>query len=112
MMDAAQHGSGTSQVHDGPVANRVLEIVNKRGLHARASAKFVKCAECFDADITVSKDGQNVCGTSIMGLLTLGASLGCSIQVSASGPDAEKAIEAIGRLVDSGFGEDCCAPKA
>lgn len=112
MMDAGQHGSGTTGTPKGPVANRVLEIVNKRGLHARASAKFVKCAECFDADITVSKDGQNVCGTSIMGLLTLGASLGCSIAVSASGPDAEKAIEAIGRLVDSGFGEDCCAPKA
>ncbi|MEM1046912.1 MAG: HPr family phosphocarrier protein [Pseudomonadota bacterium] len=111
-MDAGQHGAGTPRTPEGPVANRVLEIVNKRGLHARASAKFVKCAECFDADITVSKDGQNVCGTSIMGLLTLGASLGCSIAVSASGPDAEKAIEAIGRLVDSGFGEDCCAPKA
>ncbi len=112
MMDAGRHGSEPSTAPDGPVANRELEIVNKRGLHARASAKFVKCAECFDADITVSKDGQNVCGTSIMGLLTLGASLGCSIVVSATGPDAKEAVDAIGRLVDSGFGEDCCAPKA
>ena len=85
-----------------------LEIINKRGLHARASAKFVKCAECFKADITVTKDGQSVCGTSIMGLLTLGASPGCYIDVSADGTDSEEALAALSRLVRSGFGEECC----
>jgi len=86
----------------------LLEIVNKRGLHARASAKFVKCAELFEAEVTVSKDGQRVCGTSIMGLLTLGASAGCVIEVSASGQDSSEAIAALTRLVTSGFGEECC----
>ncbi|MEM8811865.1 MAG: HPr family phosphocarrier protein [Pseudomonadota bacterium] len=90
-------------------AARILKIINKRGLHARASAKFVKCAECFKADVTVSKDGQSVCGTSIMGLLTLGASMGCTIDVTARGTDAEEAVAALARLVDSGFGEECCA---
>lgn len=85
-----------------------LKIINKRGLHARASAKFVKCVECFHAKITVTKDGQSVCGSSIMGLLTLGASVGCTIEVSASGTDSAEALAALTRLVDSGFGEECC----
>lgn len=85
-----------------------LKIVNKRGLHARASAKFVKCVECFNASVTVTKDGQNVCGTSIMGLLTLGASAGCFIHVSACGDDAAEALAALTRLVENGFGEECC----
>ena len=85
-----------------------LKIINKRGLHARASAKFVKCVECFKAAIVVSKDGQSVCGTSIMGLLTLGASAGYVIDVSATGEDAEEALAALTRLVESGFGEECC----
>lgn len=87
---------------------RLLKIINKRGLHARASAKFVKCVECFNAKVNVTKDGQNVCGTSIMGLLTLGASAGCSIHVSASGTDAAEALAALTRLVENGFGEECC----
>jgi len=86
-----------------------LKIINKRGLHARASAKFVKCVECFQAKVTVTKDGQSVCGSSIMGLLTLGASVGCTIEVSASGTDSAEALAALTRLVDSGFGEECCA---
>lgn len=99
----------SAQHHDTGAARRCrLEIVNKRGLHARASAKFVKCAECFDAEITVSKDGQSVCGTSIMGLLTLGASPGCFIDVSAKGLDADEALAALTRLVETGFGEECC----
>ncbi len=83
-----------------------LTIVNRRGLHARASAKLVKLVETFDADVNVSKDGQTVGGTSIMGLMMLAASTGCSIHVSVSGADAEAAIAAISELVQSGFGEE------
>ena len=84
---------------------RTFEIVNRRGLHARASAKFVRCAEAFDADVTVSKGGQSVGGTSIMGLMLLAAAPGCSIDVSATGPEAGEALDALGTLVSQGFGE-------
>lgn len=87
-------------------AIKVLKIPNKRGLHARASAKFVKCVEAFDVDIRVSKDGHMVGGTSIMGLMMLAASQGSSIHVSASGPQATEALAALDALVGSGFGED------
>ena len=83
-----------------------LFICNSRGLHARASAKFVKCAEQFVAEITVSKDGQSVPGTSIMGLMMLGAQPGSSIAVEASGPQAAEALDALKQLVDGKFGED------
>jgi len=86
--------------------SRLIKIINKRGLHARASAKFVKCVEAFDADIRVSKDGHVVGGTSIMGLMMLTASPGCTIHVSATGPQAEEALEAVQQLVDDKFGED------
>lgn len=82
-----------------------LTIVNRRGLHARASAKLVKLVETFNADVEVSKDGQTVGGTSIMGLMMLAASTGCSINVKISGAEAEPALEAITDLVESGFGE-------
>lgn len=85
---------------------RDLAIINQRGLHARASAKFVKCAEGFDATILVSKDGQSVPGTSIMGLMMLAASMGTSISVEASGPQAEAAMTALEALVASKFDED------
>jgi len=85
---------------------REFLIVNQRGLHARASAKFVKCAEGFDADVQVSKDGMNVPGTSIMGLMMLAASIGTSIDVEASGPQAEAALNALEALVASKFDED------
>ncbi|MDA4845314.1 HPr family phosphocarrier protein [Hoeflea poritis] len=85
---------------------RTFDIVNKRGLHARASAKFVQLAESFDARILVSKDGMSVGGTSIMGLMMLAASPGCSIDVSASGPDAQKALDALDELIANRFGED------
>lgn len=85
--------------------SEVMQIVNKRGLHARASAKFVKCAEAFDAEIRVSKDGHVVGGASIMGLMMLAASPGCSIHVSARGPQAREALEAIRALIDDRFGE-------
>lgn len=82
-----------------------LTIVNRRGLHARASAKLVKLVETFEADVQVSKDGQTVGGTSIMGLMMLAASPGCCIRVCVSGSDAEAALTAISDLVESGFGE-------
>ena len=85
---------------------RVLKVRNKRGLHARAAHKFVLAAERFDADITVTKDGSSVGGTSIMGLLMLAASMGSEITVSASGPDADAALDAIARLVEGKFGEE------
>lgn len=84
---------------------RNLTIVNRRGLHARASAKLVKLVETFDADVHVSKDGQTVGGTSIMGLMMLAASPGCCIRVCVSGTDAEVAMTAISELVECGFGE-------
>ena len=86
---------------------RTFDIVNKRGLHARASAKFVQLAESFDAEINVTKDGMSVGGTSIMGLMMLAASPGCCISVSASGPDAEKALDALDALIANRFGEEC-----
>lgn len=85
---------------------REMPIINQRGLHARASAKFVKCAEGFDASVTVSRDGQSVPGTSIMGLMMLAASLGTSITVEVSGPQAEAAMEALSTLVASKFDEE------
>jgi len=84
---------------------RDLMIVNRRGLHARASAKLVKLVETFEAQVIVMKDGQTVGGTSIMGLMMLAASPGCSIRVSVSGAEAEAALAAIAELVESGFGE-------
>ena len=82
-----------------PTLTRELHISNQRGLHARASAKFVKCAEGFDASVIVSKDGQAVPGTSIMGLMMLGAAIGDSVTISASGDGAEAAVAALAELV-------------
>lgn len=88
-------------------AKTTLAIVNKRGLHARASAKFVQTVEKFDAAVTVHKDGQSVGGTSIMGLMMLAASPGCTIAVDASGPEAEAVLAALEDLVACKFGEEC-----
>ena len=88
------------------VIGRELEIVNGRGLHARASAKFVKCAEQFKADVTVSRDGQSVPGTSIMGLMMLGAAQGLTILVEAKGEQAAEALDALAALVADKFGEE------
>ncbi|OLP60428.1 phosphate ABC transporter permease [Xaviernesmea oryzae] len=85
---------------------RDLPIVNKRGLHARASAKFVQTVETFKAEIHVSKDGMTVGGLSIMGLMMLAASTGSTIQVSATGEDAEAALDALEALVADRFGEE------
>lgn len=89
-----------------PTLSREIAIINQRGLHARASAKFVKCAEGFDADIRVSRDGQEVPATSIMGLMMLAAAMGTSIHVEASGPQAEAALDALAALVAAKFDED------
>jgi phosphocarrier protein len=85
---------------------REFPIVNQRGLHARASAKFVQVASGFDASVEVEKDGVKVGGTSIMGLMMLAASPGYSIRVTASGPEAEQVIDALEKLVASRFGEE------
>lgn len=85
--------------------SRTVEICNQRGLHARASARFVKLAGTFDADVTVRREDQTVAGTSIMGLLVLGAAPGCAIEIAATGPEADRAVSALAELVESGFGE-------
>ncbi len=85
---------------------RDVEIVNKKGLHARATAKFVQCADGFKADITVTRSGETVGGTSIMGILTLGAGIGSTITLAAKGEEAEVAITALVTLVADRFGED------
>jgi phosphocarrier protein len=82
-----------------------VTIVNKRGLHARASAVFVKTVEQFDAEVTVTKDGQTVSGGSIMGLLMLGASPGSTILIETEGPEAEEALEALTALIEGRFNE-------
>ena len=85
---------------------RTVEIVNKRGLHARASAKFVKLASEFDAEVRVSRDGQNVDARSIMGLMMLGAGPGSVLAISAEGAEATAALDALAELVQAGFDEE------
>ena len=91
---------------DDAGARTVATIVNKRGLHARASAKFVETVARFQSEVTVKKDGAEVSGRSIMGLMMLGASMGTTIQISALGPDAEDAVSALSRLIAAKFYED------
>lgn len=90
----------------GQTITRELPIVNQRGLHARASAKFVQLVSSFDADVTVEKDGTAVGGTSIMGLMMLAASPGCHIRVTASGRDAAGVMNALEALIADRFGEE------
>jgi phosphocarrier protein len=85
---------------------RVLEIVNKKGLHARASAKFVQTVERFDASVRVTRGPETVGGTSIMGLMMLGAATGTQITVEATGQEAAAVVDALDKLVSSGFGEE------
>lgn len=82
-----------------------VEIVNLRGLHARAAARFVRTAEPFAAEVFVLKDGMEVAGTSIMGLMMLAAARGTSLDLRAVGADAEEAVAALVALVENGFGE-------
>ena len=86
--------------------SRELPIVNRKGLHARATAKFVQCVDRFDADVKVTRCGETVGGDSIMGILTLGAGPGSTITVSASGAQAREVLDALADLVSSRFGED------
>jgi len=90
---------------DGFLSREML-IVNRKGLHARATAKFVQCVDRFNADIKVTKCGETVGGDSIMGILTLGAGIGSTITVFASGAEASQALEALAELVSNRFGED------
>ena len=99
MNDAPFYHGGATTVR------RTVSIVNKLGLHARAAAKFVKCAGAFDADITVSKDRMDVSGRSIMGLMMLAAGLGSVIAITANGSDAERAVDALAALVADSFEE-------
>lgn len=93
----------------GPSAMRCSEevmIPNVKGLHARASAKFVKCAEQFDAQVIVTREEQSVPGTSILGLMMLAAAKGNTILIEAAGPQAQDALKALAGLVKDGFNED------
>ena len=83
-----------------------VTIRNRKGLHARASAKFVKCAERFEATVRVVRDGQSVGGTSIMGLMMLAAGQGAVLRLEAEGPEGPEVIDALVALVESGFGEE------
>jgi phosphocarrier protein HPr len=99
-----ENDAGTSVPHGA--VSRELPIINKRGLHARASAKFVQMVERFNAEVWVTKGSETVGGTSIMGLMMLSAGPGTSIVVSAIGPEAQAAIDAITDLVASKFNEE------
>jgi phosphocarrier protein HPr len=88
------------------IVRRTVEICNERGLHARASAKFVKLASTYDAEVRVGRDGSMVDARSIMGLMMLAAGIGSSIDIEAEGPDAEVAVEALSALVECRFEEE------
>ena len=87
-------------------ARRTVSICNERGLHARASAKFVKMAAGFNAEVRVGKDGTMVDARSIMGLMMLAAGIGCEVEIEADGPDEEAAVEALAALVAGRFDEE------
>jgi phosphocarrier protein len=107
--DAASAGDNARADAPSPpsgTVTREIPIINKRGLHARASAKFVKMVEQFDAEVLVTRGSETVGGTSIMGLMMLSAGPGTSIVVSATGPQAEAAVAALAELVGSKFNEE------
>lgn len=98
--------SGTSGAADGARHSRTCLIANRRGLHARAAARFVKTAARFDADVAVSCNGTRVSGLSILGLMMLAAGPGSEIEIETAGADAGTALAALAALVDNGFHED------
>jgi phosphocarrier protein len=104
MSDAPADGNPAKD-SSAPVI-REIEIINKKGLHARASAKFVQCAEQFEAEIIVTRGHESVGGTSIMGLMMLTAGPGITITIQATGKDAQAAVDALCELIDSRFGEE------
>ena len=95
-----------SAANAGRALAQQMTIVNRKGLHARASARFVRTAECFDAEIKVIREGTSVSGGAIMGLMMLGAGPGSTILVQATGKQAREALDAISTLVENGFDED------
>ena len=100
------NGEAPEQTGGAPELQRIVTIRNRRGLHARAAARFVKLAWEYDADVSVSKNGTTVSGRSIMGLMMLAAGPGTAIELRASGAQAEGAIDALAALVNGGFDED------
>lgn len=86
--------------------SQTVAVLNKRGLHARASAKFVTLAASLPVEVMVEKDGSKVCGTSIMGLMMLGAAMGDQITISAEGDGADETVKALAELVEAKFGEE------
>ncbi len=109
-MSASAERTGECAAEEGPFRDgavvRKLDICNRKGLHARASAKFVQTVEKFDADVRVMRCGETVGGTSIMGLMMLAAAPGTSITVEATGKEAAAVIDALTALINSRFGED------
>jgi phosphocarrier protein HPr len=104
--DLSNDDSAPAEGGPDVTVSRDLPIINRKGLHARATAKFVQCVEGFEAEVTVTRGGETVGGQSIMGILTLGAGKGTTITVSATGPEAAAAVEALAALVANRFGED------
>jgi phosphocarrier protein len=100
----APEADGTASRESAVV--RTLEIVNKKGLHARPAAKFAQVADQFEAEVWVSAGGERIDGSSILDLLMLSAAPGCSITIEATGPQAQAVVEALSKLVSGGFGED------
>jgi phosphocarrier protein len=93
-------------IRDGDILRCTAMIANRRGLHARAAAKFVKLAAGFDAEITVSKRGQTVSGRSILGLMMLAAGPGTELEITAAGREAEEAVEVLASIIEARFEED------
>ncbi len=105
-MSGPAHADGDLPQPSSDAVAREIEIINKKGLHARASAKFVQCAEQFDAAITVTRGHESVGGTSIMGLMMLAAGPGITITIQATGKEAAAAVDALCALVADRFGEE------
>jgi phosphocarrier protein HPr len=105
MSQMSEAGASSDPPGPTPTVSRVLEICNKRGLHARASAKFVMTVEQFDAEVFVTRGSERVGGTSIMGLMMLAAGPGTSITVEATGPQAAEVVDALAKLVAERFTE-------
>ncbi|MEM1370826.1 MAG: HPr family phosphocarrier protein [Pseudomonadota bacterium] len=95
-----------AEFSDGPRPEAKVTICNSRGLHARASAKLVQCVEAFDAVVEVTRDGQTVLGTSILGLMMLTAGPGTVLHIQAHGREGPEALEAVVELIENGFGEN------
>jgi len=104
LMQATRPGMG-KVTQPSPNVRRRVAVVNERGLHARAAARFVKLAEGFESEIVVLRNGVSVSGRSIMGLMMLAAASGCEIEIEASGQDAAEAVAALADLVGNRFGE-------